>query len=166
MCCSLSDRHQIIAKSLSNHFNHIIIVAGTGSAGATSTTLSNPLGTFVNTSLVFYVADYENHCIIRFGTNVFQCLIGCQNSNELNYPWSISFDSFENLFVVDRGNRRIRRFEVIDGRNYSQNSNGYYTGIVSGNYTMLNEYGNLMTIQSLNNRSFTLLSAVATAAYD
>ncbi|CAF1665264.1 unnamed protein product, partial [Adineta ricciae] len=65
--CSLSEQHQIISKSLLNRWNHLKIVAGTGSEGSTSTTLRNPRGIFLdeNNSTLF-VADCGNNRIQKF----------------------------------------------------------------------------------------------------
>ncbi len=49
--CSLSERHQIIGKSLNNEINPLTIVAGTGTADSTSNMLHNPRGIFVNINL-------------------------------------------------------------------------------------------------------------------
>ena len=66
--CSLSERHQIIAKSLNNDANLLTIVGGTGSAGSTSTTLNNPRGIFVDIILNLYVADCGNNRVQLFSS--------------------------------------------------------------------------------------------------
>jgi hypothetical protein len=59
--------------------------------------------------------DSGNHRIVKSGLNGFQCLAGCSGfsglaSNQLNGPWSLSFDSYGNIFVTDQGNNRIQKF--------------------------------------------------------
>jgi DNA-binding beta-propeller fold protein YncE len=135
--CSLSERHQIIAKSLNNDLNLLTIVGGTGSAGLTSNTLHNPRGIFVDTTLNLYVADcgndriqlfqsgklsattiVGNNRIVGSNANGFGCIIGCSGSSgsasyELNHPWAISFDSYGDIFISDQGNNRIQKFSVM-----------------------------------------------------
>ena len=65
-----------------------------------------------------FIVDSNNHRIVAQGLNGFQCLVGCSNipgsaSNQLNYPWILSFDSYGNIFVSDRGNSRIQKFNLI-----------------------------------------------------
>ncbi|CAF1606889.1 unnamed protein product [Adineta ricciae] len=135
--CSLSDQHQVIAKSLLSQWDYLLTIAGTGTAGSVSTTLRNPKGIFLdeanstlfvadcgnNRVLSFrldsrgylFVVDSNNHRIIGQSSVGFRCIVGCDqsNSNKLNYPSSLSFDSFGNLFVVDRENHRIQKFDLI-----------------------------------------------------
>ncbi|CAF1208696.1 unnamed protein product [Adineta ricciae] len=101
--CSLSDQHQIIAKSLPDEWSYLLTVAGTGDLGSTSATLRNPRGIFLdeNNSTLF-VADCGNNRVVR------------QSSNQLNQPSSLSFDSFGNIFVIDRNNHRIQKFSLFN----------------------------------------------------
>jgi hypothetical protein len=53
--------------------------------------------------------------IVGSGPNGFHCLVGCSispgsASNQLNNPWSLSFDSYGNMFITDGGNNRIQKF--------------------------------------------------------
>ncbi len=59
--------------------------------------------------------DYGKHRIVRSGPNGFRCLVGCSGSagltsDRLYYPWSLSFDSYGNMFVTDQINNRIQKF--------------------------------------------------------
>ena len=110
--CSLSERHQIIAKSLNNDLNLLTIVGGTGSAGSTSTTLHNPRGIFVDIRLNLYVADCENDRILLFlsGKLSATTIVGNGSLNvtiTLNCPTSIILDGNNYLYIVDSGNNRI-----------------------------------------------------------
>ncbi|CAF1672798.1 unnamed protein product, partial [Adineta ricciae] len=57
--CSYSDRHQVLAKSLINDWNPLMIVAGTGSQGSTSTTLRYPRGISTTTNVVEVSSGFE-----------------------------------------------------------------------------------------------------------
>ena len=110
--CSLSERHQIITKSLENDFNLLKIVGGTGTAGSTSNTLNNPRGIFVDTTWNLYVADCGNNRIQLFSLGKLSAttIVGNGSLNiriTLNCPTSIILDGNNYLFIVDSGNHRI-----------------------------------------------------------
>ena len=110
--CSLSDRHQIIAKSLINDSSRSTIVGGTGSAGSTSTTLHYPRGIFVDIALNLYVADCGNNRVQLFSSGKLSAttIVGNGSLNvtiTLNCPTSIILDGNNYLFIVDSGNNRI-----------------------------------------------------------
>ena len=133
--CSLSERHQIIAKSLNNDLNLLTIVGGTGSAGSTSTTLNNPRGIFVDITLNLYVADCGNNRIqlFRSGKLSATTIVGNGSLNitiTLNCPTSIILDGNNYLFIVDSGNNRIvgsdaNGFRCIIGCSGSSGSASY-----------------------------------------
>ncbi len=109
---TLSERHQIIAKSLSNDLSRSIIIGGTGSVGSTSNTLNNPRGIFVDTTLNLYVADCGNNRIQLFPSGKLSAttIVGNGSLNitiTLNCPTSIILDGNNYLFIVDSGNDRI-----------------------------------------------------------
>ncbi|CAF4019132.1 unnamed protein product [Adineta steineri] len=156
--CSMYSSHKIVSQSLDKSLNIWAIVAGTGTAGATSLTLTNPRSIFVDTNLNLYVADGGNNRIQKFlsgqlnGTTIstgtitlyqptavvldadgylfiadcnnhrligsgpygFRCIAACSGSgsqsNQLNYPIQLSFDSYGNIFVTDYSNNRIQKF--------------------------------------------------------
>ena len=133
--CSLSERHQIIAKSLNNDANLLTIVGGTGSAGSTSNTLNNPRGIFVDITLNLYVADCGNDRIqlFRSGKLSATTIVGNGSLNitiTLNCPTSIILDGNNYLFIVDSGNNRIvgsdaNGFRCIIGCSGSSGSASY-----------------------------------------
>ncbi|CAF1565509.1 unnamed protein product, partial [Adineta steineri] len=55
-----------------------------------------------------------NSRIVGSSLNGFRCLVGCNGegsqSNQLHYPFSLSFDRFGNMFVTDTVNSRIQKF--------------------------------------------------------
>ncbi len=133
--CSLSERHQIITKSLNNELSRSAIVGGTGSAGSTSITLNNPRGIFVDTTLNLYVADCGNNRIQLFQSGKLSAttIVGNRSLNitiTLNCPTSIILDGDNYLFIVDSGNNRIvgsnaNGFRCIIGCSGSSGSASY-----------------------------------------
>jgi hypothetical protein len=110
--CSLSERHQIIAKSLNNDCSRVTIVGGTGSGGSKSTMLNDSRGIFVHTTLDLYVADCGNDRIqfFRSGKLTATTIVGNGSLNTtipLNCPTSIVLDGNQYLYIVDSGNHRI-----------------------------------------------------------
>ncbi|CAF4080857.1 unnamed protein product, partial [Adineta steineri] len=66
--CAMSTYHQVVSKSLDTRLNVWNIVAGTGTAGSTPSTLNQPNGIFVDNNLNLYVADYSNNRIQKFAS--------------------------------------------------------------------------------------------------
>jgi hypothetical protein len=130
--CSLSERHQIMAKSLNNELNPLTIVAGTGTAGSTSNMLKNPRGIFVDSNLDLYVADCGNDRIQWFQSGKLSAttIVGNGSLNStftLNCPTDIVLDSNNYPFIVDSGNHRIvgsdsNGFRCLVGCNESSGS--------------------------------------------
>jgi hypothetical protein len=77
--------------------------------------LNCPTGIVLDGDDYLYIVDSGNQRILASGPAGFLCLIGCSGtsgsaSNQLNTPWSMSFDSYGNIFVTDQGNSRIQKF--------------------------------------------------------
>jgi hypothetical protein len=92
-------------------------VAGNGAPG--TITLSCPSGIVLDADKYLYIVDLHNDRIVGSGPNGFQCLVGCSGSrgsasNQLYNPFSISFDSYGNIFVTDDYNNRIQKFILQD----------------------------------------------------
>jgi len=106
----------------------ISTVAGNGTAGytgdggaATSAELYNPCGATIDAAGNMYIADYSNHLIRKVdasgiittyaGTGVagFSGDGGPANVAELNNPYVVVFDSYNNMYISDRTNSRIRK---------------------------------------------------------
>jgi hypothetical protein len=74
-----------------------------------------PTGVAVDANGSLFIADSGNHRIVESGPNGFRCIVGCSNSpglasDQLSSPWSLSFDSYGNIFVSDWENDRIQKF--------------------------------------------------------
>ncbi|CAF1385415.1 unnamed protein product [Adineta steineri] len=95
------------------------IVAGGNGTGINLNQLYSPEGVIVDDLGQIYVADRENHRIMRWyeGKEEGEIVVGGNGkgnqSNQLNYPRGLSFDDEENLYVSDDYNHRIQKFEII-----------------------------------------------------
>jgi hypothetical protein len=88
--------------------------AGSGSS-TTTITLNWPTDIVLDAGKYLFIMDHNNHRVVGSGPNGFRCLVGCSSlpgsaSNQLFNPIALSFDSFGNMFVSDRGNNRIQKF--------------------------------------------------------
>jgi tripartite motif-containing protein 71 len=88
-------------------------IIGNGSSGIT--TIRFPMAIMIDADGYFFILEFFNTRIVRVGPNSSACIAACtlrigSAANQLNYPWSFSFDSYGNIFVVDRGNSRIQKF--------------------------------------------------------
>jgi DNA-binding beta-propeller fold protein YncE len=77
--------------------------------------LNCPTGVVLDADNYLFIVDSNNHRIIGSGPNGFRCVAGCSGSNgssanHLFYPQSMAFDSYGNIFVTDRNNNRIQKF--------------------------------------------------------
>ncbi|CAF1683022.1 unnamed protein product, partial [Adineta ricciae] len=159
--CSFTDRHQILSKSLLNQWNPLLIVAGTGTQGSTSTTLRFPRGIFIDEiNQDLFIADSGNNRIQLFQLNKLTGITKVGNGSlnvtiDLNCPTSIALDKQSYLFIVDSMNNRI----------IGENQNGFYCLIgcnkSSGiNSNQLNQpssisfdsFGNIFITDRKNNR--------------
>ncbi|CAF3909027.1 unnamed protein product [Adineta steineri] len=93
-----------------------ITVAGSTSLYSTIT-LSFPSGIILNADKYLFIVDQGKHRIVGSGLNGFRCLVGCfgqgSQSNQLNFPSSLSFDHSGNIFVTDYTNHRIQKFLLM-----------------------------------------------------
>ena len=84
--------------------------------GAPSTiTLLYPRDVILDGDGYLFIVDTGHHRIVGSGPNGFRCLVGCIDStgsasNQLSYPWGMSFDSDGNIWVADYNNQRVQKF--------------------------------------------------------
>jgi hypothetical protein len=80
--------------------------------------LNCPSGISLDASKYLFIVDFDNHRIVGSGPNGFRCLVGCygrgSQSNQLNNPFSFSFDRSGNMFVSDPSNNRIQKFIYLE----------------------------------------------------
>ena len=104
------------------------VVVGSGAPGTID--LRGPMGIVLDADGYLFIGEYYNHRIVGSGPNGFHYLVGCSGvsgiaANQLLYPWSLSFDCYGNLFVADRGNRRVQRFDLARNSCSEYNSTIY-----------------------------------------
>ncbi|CAF1633182.1 unnamed protein product, partial [Adineta steineri] len=94
-----------------------IIVAGNKSLDPTIT-LDCPSGIILDAEKYLFIVDNNNHRIVGSSLNGFRCLVGCygvgSQSNQLDSPFSFTFDRSGNMFVIDQHNDRIQKFQYIE----------------------------------------------------
>ncbi|CAF4223025.1 unnamed protein product, partial [Adineta steineri] len=94
-----------------------ITVAGSTSLNPT-VTLRFPTGIILDAEKYLFIVDYGNHRIVGSSLNGFRCLVGCygkgSQSNQLNIPFSLSFDHSGSIFVTDQYNHRIQKFQYLE----------------------------------------------------
>ena len=92
-----------------------ITIAGNGSSQ--NITLNCPTGVVLDTDGYLFIVDSFNHRIVGQGPYGFRCLVGCSgvagtSSLQLSSPQSMAFDSYGNLYVTDRNNSRVQKFDL------------------------------------------------------
>ena len=88
-------------------------VVGAGTHG--NHLLSFPTDVVLDKNSNLYIADNNNNRIVRISPIGFQCIAGCLGTNgsaanQFNIAYSLRFDSYGNLFVVDEFNSRVQKF--------------------------------------------------------
>jgi streptogramin lyase len=96
-----------------------ILVAG-GTSGPGSTQLYLPTQIIVDTNEYMYISEAGNSRITRWAPNsIFGvCIAACAGttgtaSTQLNAPHSLAFDSHGSLYVSDRANNRVQKFQIL-----------------------------------------------------
>jgi DNA-binding beta-propeller fold protein YncE len=155
--CSMTDHHQVVARSLDSDSTAFSAVIGSGCPGSASNMLYNPRGIFVDINFDLYVADCGNNRIQLFqlGQTIGSTVAGgVSGTITLNCPTDVVLDADNNLFIVDSNNHRIIGsgpngfrcllgcFETGSGRNqlaYPQSM-------------AFDSYGNIFVTDASNNR--------------
>ncbi|CAF0867721.1 unnamed protein product [Adineta steineri] len=109
--CSAFTSHQVVKKWLNDNVLTSTIVAGTGTAGSTATTLNTPLGIFVDAKINLYVSDSANNRIQLFSVEQLTAITvagtGAPGTITLNNPNGIALDGNGYLFIEDCNSQRI-----------------------------------------------------------
>ncbi|CAF1548766.1 unnamed protein product, partial [Adineta steineri] len=157
--CSTFSSHQVVKKWLNDSILTSTIVAGTGTAGSSATTLNGPMGIFLDVEINLYVADRKNDRIQMFPVGQFTgiTLAGASvpGTITLNQPNSITLDGAGYLYIADTYNHRIigsgpYGFRCLFGCSTiagSAPSQLYYPGTLR-----FDSYGNLFVADRYNHR--------------
>lgn len=92
-----------------------ITVAGNGIPD--NLTLNLPTDVILDADGYLFIADNENHRIIRVGSSSYYCVAGCSRVNgsapdQFQKPYALRFDSRGNIYVADEYNKRIQKFTL------------------------------------------------------
>ncbi|CAF4243577.1 unnamed protein product, partial [Adineta steineri] len=79
--------------------------------------LNVPTDVVLDANGYLFIVDSKGNRIIGSGPDGYRCILGCPNSNgtilyQFNKPQSLSFDSYGNIYVTDRDNYRIQKFQL------------------------------------------------------
>ncbi|CAF4268752.1 unnamed protein product, partial [Adineta steineri] len=173
--CSAFTSHQVVKKWLNDNVLTSTIVAGTGTAGSTATTLNAPVGIFVDTKINLYVADSVNNRIQMFPveqlTGITLAGASAPGTITLNQPNGVTLDGNGYLFIADCYNHRIigsgpYGFRCLFGCTTvagSAPSQLYYPGTLR-----FDSYGNLFVADRSNSRvqKFILASNSCSISYN
>lgn len=103
------------------------MVAGTGTAGTGRTQLNNPSQVIVDTNGYIYITESGNNRISRWPPDSTSgvCIAACTGTsgiatNRLNKPHSLAFDTNRSIYVNDRSNSRIQKFQIFYLRSKKQ----------------------------------------------
>ena len=114
--------HLYVADTDNNRIQHFapdqkhgITVAGFGARNFFI--LNRPTSVVLDANGYLFIVENRNHRIIRSIPNGFKCVVGCTDDNggqlnQLNYPYTMSFDTVGNIYVTDFNNHRIQRFDL------------------------------------------------------
>ncbi|CAF3787887.1 unnamed protein product [Adineta steineri] len=172
--CAAYTSHQVVKKWLNDSVLTSTIVAGTGTAGSTATTLNMPIGVFVDAKFNLYVADCDNNRIQMFPLGQFTgiTLAGASapGTITLSNPNGIALDVNGYLFIADTNNDRIigsgpYGFRCLFGCTGSGSSSSQLNTPVT---LRLDSYGNLFVADRYNYRvqKFILASNSCSLSYN
>jgi hypothetical protein len=101
-------------------------VNGITIAGTSDTIpLQFPTSVVLDANNYIYIVDRINHRIVARTPNGFQCIVSCDgsgfSSDKLYSPFSMTFDSYGNIYTIDAGKMSVRKFLL------SKNTCGKYS---------------------------------------
>ena len=166
--CSMYNQNQVVKKWLNDNSSAMITVAGNGSAGSASNSLTNPFGIFVDINFDLYIADRGNNRIQLFqlGQLTGITVVGSTSTTptiSLFVPMYVILDRNKYLFVSDSSNNRIigsdeNGFRCVVGCSNSPGSASNQLNFPRS--IAFDSFGNLFVADRVNNRiqKFTLSS--------
>ncbi|CAF4760564.1 unnamed protein product [Rotaria sp. Silwood1] len=95
-----------------------ITVAGNANttAGSDAASLNSPVGIFLDNNYTLYIADRDNHRIVKYAVNATTGVVVAGNGtpgnspSQLRSPKGVAVDQMGAIIVADGGNFRIQRF--------------------------------------------------------
>ncbi len=132
----IGDRNNHRIRKILASTSVITTLAGTGSSGysgdngqATAAKIAYPHGVNLDNNLNVYFADYVSYNVIRkitVSTDIISTVAGTGSAGYngdniqataamLNSPHDVVLDSYNNLYISDRGNYRVRKVDVSTG---------------------------------------------------
>ena len=127
-----------------------VTVAGTKNVrGSTNSLLDSPEGIFVNSKNEIFVADYNNHRIVKWieGENSGQVVAGGNGQsvysnnnfdNKLSWPTDLSVDKNENIYVIEFNSARVTKWEPNKISSIVLGGNGQGTALNKLSYNLRN----------------------------
>lgn len=90
-----------------------ITIAGFGATGTIR--LLYPRDVILDGNDNLFIIDGHNNRVVGSFSTGFRCIVGCSGtagyaSDQLNGPWTMGFDSYGNIFVLEQHNYRIQKF--------------------------------------------------------
>ncbi|CAF1361288.1 unnamed protein product [Adineta steineri] len=113
----ISTQSQIKQEPKNKYQQSGITVAGGNGKGHELNQLSQPRGMFIDNDKSIFIADYENHRIVKWklNSNIGEIIAGGngkgKQNTQLNQPVDLIFDKETNSFIIsDNGNGRVIRY--------------------------------------------------------
>lgn len=89
-------------------------LAGDGVGGIM---LSYPIHIILDADGYLFITEYWSDKVTAQGPTGFRCIVGCSGRGsapyQLNLPEMLSFDSYGNIYAIERGNHRLQKFFFI-----------------------------------------------------
>ena len=97
-----------------------VLLAGNRTSGVSLAQLNSPTQVIVDTNEYLYISEFGNSRITRWAPNSTfgVCIAACSGtsglaSTQLNRPYSFAFDKYGSLYVSDRLNNRVQKFQIF-----------------------------------------------------
>ena len=109
------NQHRILKYTLSDGSYTQTVVAGGNGRGGNLNQLDYPTGIYVNASGDIYIADQNNHRVVKWEGGSEGLVVAGGNGegnalNELYNPYGVALDSSGNIYVADSNNHRIMKW--------------------------------------------------------
>ncbi|CAF3755882.1 unnamed protein product [Rotaria socialis] len=108
--------HRVVIWDGRNTTNGRLVAGGNG-FGTAENQLHSPYGIYVDKKGILYIVEQGNHRVSRWlpdatsGVTIAgESGLAGSWSYELNHPTVVMFDQFDNMFILDTGNKRIQKW--------------------------------------------------------